>query len=54
MNIQEAIDYINKDDNNKFIHSFIPNNKDICLICEEKRNAHAGETFDFNDNDKDV
>ena len=43
VNIQEAIDYMNKDDNNKFIHSFIPNDKNVCLICEEKGNAHADE-----------
>ena len=54
VNLQEAIDYMNKDDKDKFIHSFIPNNdNNICLICEEKRNAHASETFEFNDNDEE-
>ena len=52
VNIQEAIDYMNKDDNNKFIHSFIPNDKNVCLICEEKGNAHADE--DNKDEEDDI
>ena len=44
VNLQEAIDYLNTDENNKFIHSFIPNEKNLCLICEESQYKHAGET----------
>ena len=44
INLQEALDYLNKDEKDKFIHSFIPNEKNICLICEEKRGAHAEDT----------
>ena len=43
VNLQEALDYLNKDANDKFIHSFIPNDRNVCLICEEKQNDHAGE-----------
>ena len=41
--LQEAIDYMNKDENDKYIHSFIPNDKNICLICEESQNNHSNE-----------
>ena len=52
VNLQEALDYLNKDEKDKFTHSFIPNNRNVCLICEEKRNAHADGTLitdDVND-----
>ena len=48
VSLQEALDYLNKDDKDKFIHSFVPNDRNICLICEEKRDAHAG--VDSSDN----
>ena len=48
VNLQEALDYLNIDSNNKFIHSFIPNDRNLCLICEENRNAHAGEKEEQN------
>ena len=38
---------MNKDDNDKFLHSFIPNDRYVCLICEEKRNAHADQTIQY-------
>ena len=51
VNLQEAIDYMNKDKNDKYLHSYIPNDRLVCLICEEKRNAHAGESLN---NDEDI
>ena len=51
VNLQEALDYLNTDSNNKFIHSFIPNDRDVCLICEEKRNMHASESSNIEDDD---
>ena len=44
--LQEAIDYISKNNNDKFIHTYIPSYRNVCLICEEKREAHAGEKYE--------
>ena len=52
LSLQEALDYLNKDDKDKFIHSFVPNDRNICLICEEKRDAHAvGDSSDIKDSE---
>ena len=51
VNLQEALDYLNKNENDKFIHSFIPNDRNVCLICEEKQSAHAGEISKDDDDD---
>ena len=51
VNLQEALDYLNIDSNNKFIHSFIPNDRNVCLICEEKRNAHSSESSKIDEED---
>ena len=45
MNIEEALDYLQKDNNNKFIHSYMPNNLNVCSICGNARATHAGESL---------
>ena len=47
-NIEEALDYLQKDDNDKFTHSYIADNLNLCSICGNIRSAHAGES-DFLD-----
>ena len=56
INLQEAIDYMNKNNNNKFLHSFIPNNNNVCLICEEKRDAHdtTNDLLQIEDDEDDI
>ena len=44
-NIEEALDYLQKDDNDRFTHSYVPNNLNVCSICGKLRTAHAGETL---------
>ena len=40
-NIEEALDYLNKNDKDKFTHSYIPNNtSNVCSICGYKRSDH--------------
>ena len=39
-NIEEALDYLNKNDNDKFTHSYIPNASNFCSICGYKRSDH--------------
>ena len=43
-NIEEALDYLQKNDNDKFIHSYIADNLNVCAICGNIRSAHAGES----------
>ena len=42
--IQDALDYLSKDGNDKFTHSFIPNDNNTCLICGEKSYKHSIST----------
>ena len=44
-NIEEALDYLQKDNNDKFTHSYIANTLNVCSICGSVRSAHAGETL---------
>ena len=44
-NIDEALDYVQKDNNDKFIHSYIANNLNLCSICGYSRLSHAGESL---------
>ena len=44
--IEEALDYLNKNDNDKFTHSYIPNNLNVCSICGYKRSDHAVNDID--------
>lgn len=40
INLQEALDYLNKNDKGKFTHSYIENERFICTICNQGRYAH--------------
>ena len=44
-NIEEALDYLNKNDNDKFTHSYIPNESNFYSICGYKRSDHAIDEF---------
>ena len=44
-NIEEAIDYLQKDDKDKFTHSYIADALNVCSICGNPRTAHAGESL---------
>ena len=44
-NIDEAIDYLQKDKNDKFTHSYIANTLNVCSICGKLRTAHANESL---------
>ena len=46
-NLEEALDYLNKNDKDKFTHSYIPNNTtNVCSICGYKRADHAVDDID--------
>jgi len=47
-NIEEALDYLNKNDKDKFTHSYIPNESNLCSICGYKRSDHDIDEFLLN------
>ena len=40
IDLQEALDYLNKNDKGKFTHSYIENERFVCTICNQGRYAH--------------
>ena len=52
-NMQEAIDFLSKNEKGLFTHSYIPdnsNNNSTCLICNEKKSKHAVQNNKGNKN----
>ena len=49
IDIQEALDYLNKNDKGKFTHSYIENDRFVCTICSQGRYAHENTAL-FVDN----
>ena len=49
--IEDALDYLNKNDNDKFTHIYISNNLNLCVICGCGRSAHAGENINNSNNE---
>ena len=45
VNIEEALDYLEKDKDDKYTHSYIASNLNVCSICGKLRTAHAGESL---------
>ena len=43
--LQEALDYLNKNDRGKYTHSFLINERYVCAICGEGRYAHQSEAL---------
>ena len=44
IDLQEAIDYLNKNERGQFTHSFLVNENNVCTICGKGRNAHESDT----------
>ena len=44
-NLEDALDYLQKDDNDKYTHSYIADDLGLCSICGKIRSAHAGESL---------
>ena len=53
VDIQEALDFMNKNERGKFTHSFLINERNVCTICNQGRNAHEGETVFVENNNND-
>ena len=44
-NLEDALDYLQKDDNDKYTHSYIADDLGLCSICGKIRSVHAGESL---------
>ena len=53
IDLQEALDYLNKNEKGKFTHSYIENERFICTICSQGRYAHENTAL-FLDNDINI
>ena len=51
IDIQEALDFLNKNEKGKFTHSFLINEKNVCTICGKGRSEHESDTLFVEDND---
>ena len=49
VDLQEALDYLNKNDQGRFTHSYIENDRFVCAICSQGRHAHENTAL-FVDN----
>ena len=50
IDIQEAIDFLNKNERGQFTHSFLINENNVCTICGKGRNAHESDLLFIEDN----
>ena len=50
VDIQEALDYLNKNDKGKFTHSYLENDRFICAICSQGRDAHENTALFMENN----
>ena len=51
IDIQEALDFLNKNEKGQFTHSYLVNENNVCTICGKGRNAHESDTLFVEDND---
>ena len=53
IDLQEAIDYLNKNERGQFTHSFLVNENNVCTICGKGRNAHESDALFVENNDNE-
>ena len=53
INLQEALDYLNKNEKGQFTHSFLVNENNVCTICGKGRKDHESDTLFVEDNPND-
>jgi len=50
INLQEALDYLNKNEKGQFTHSFLINENNVCTICGKGRRDHVSDPLFVEDN----
>ena len=53
IDLQEALDYLNKNEKGQFTHSFLVNENNVCTICGKGRSAHESDTLFVENNNED-
>ena len=54
VDLQEALDYLNTNDNGKFTHSYIENDRFVCAVCLKGRYAHENTALFIDDLQNDL
>ena len=54
INLQEALDYLNKNEKGQFTHSFLINENNVCTICGKSRKDHESDTLFVEGNPNDA
>ena len=54
IDLQEALDYLNKNEKGKFTHSFLINQNNVCTICGKGRYEHESDTLFLEDNNNEL
>ena len=54
INLQEALDYLNKNEKGQFTHSFLINENNVCTICGKGRKDHESDPLFVEDNNDTV
>ena len=54
VSIAEALDYLNKNDQGKFTHSYIENDRFVCAICSQGRYAHESTAIFLENNHNQI
>ena len=54
IDLQEALDYLNKNEKGQFTHSFLINEKNVCTICGLGRKDHESDTVFVDQLDEDI
>ena len=53
IDLQEALDFLNKNEKGKFTHSYLVNEKNVCTICGKGRSEHESDVLFVENNDRD-
>ena len=51
IDLQEALDFLNKNEKGQFTHSYLVNENNVCTICGKGREAHESDTLFVENND---
>ena len=54
IDLQEALDFLNKNEKGQFTHSYLVNENNVCTICGKGRNAHESDTLFVENDNNDI
>ena len=54
MDLQEALDYLNKNEKGQFTRSYLVDENNVCAMCGKGRNAHESDTLFVENDNNDI